>query len=136
MQRALAGFVITLGAGGLLSSHTVHADSEQTHLAAVRVRKAPRMVDDVRLALAPPAAKTMPPDRVVDKPGFVTQRSKSVGERGINPCWTPDPGCGAFTKWDRSVLMGQMILPRHGAVSDKGEFEVMFHFHEHEAARK
>ena len=136
MQRALAGFVITLGAGGLLSSHTVHADSEQSHLDAARVRKAPVIVADVRPALAPPAAKTMPPDWVVEKPGFVTQRSKSAGERGINPCLTRDPGFGGFTKWNRSVLMGQVILPRHGAVSDEGEFDVMFHFHGHEAARK
>lgn len=65
-----------------------------------------------------------------------TQTQKSAQERGINPCNTPDPGFGAFAGWDRSPAMGQMIVPQAGALTARGEFDVVFHFHGHEAARK
>jgi hypothetical protein len=65
-----------------------------------------------------------------------TQTQKSAEERGVNPCNTPDPGFGTFGAWDRSPEMGQMIIPQSGGLTKSGQFDVLFHFHGHEAARK
>lgn len=70
------------------------------------------------------------------KPGPGTQVSKSAAERGINPCNTPDPGFKAYDKWQRGISMGQMILPTRGGIAANGDFDVVFHFHGHEPARK
>ena len=32
--------------------------------------------------------------------------------------------------------MGQFIMPLHGGVTSKGDFDLMIHFHGHEAVRK
>jgi hypothetical protein len=73
---------------------------------------------------------------VAKKPGPETQVQKTVQERGVNPCDTPDPGFGPYREWDRGITLGQFIMPKQGAVNRKGEFDVMFHFHGHEAVRK
>jgi hypothetical protein len=70
------------------------------------------------------------------KPGSVTQTSKSAKERGVNPCNTQDPGFGIYEHWSRDPSMGQMIAPLKGGVTPSGAFDVMFHFHGHEAIRK
>jgi len=70
------------------------------------------------------------------KPPADTQTSKSAKERGVNPCNTPDPGFGIYARWSRDPSMGQMIAPQKGGVSSAGLFDVMFHFHGHEAVRK
>lgn len=77
-----------------------------------------------------------PSSRVVAAPEPFTQTQKSAQERGINPCNTPDPGFGTFDGWDRSPELGQMIVPQAGGLTSRGEFDVVFHFHGHEAARK
>jgi hypothetical protein len=80
--------------------------------------------------LGPPAAW------VFKKPGRETQNSKSVAERGgENPCNSPDPGFGGYRPWSREPALGQMIVPRELVPQNDG-FDVMFHFHGHEAARK
>ncbi|MCL2822860.1 MAG: LysM peptidoglycan-binding domain-containing protein [Polyangiaceae bacterium] len=74
---------------------------------------------------------------VVGPPAAWTQTQKSVQERGgVNPCNTPDPGFGIYGPWDRALLMGQMISPEKGGINQAGEFDVMIHFHGHEAIRK
>jgi len=73
---------------------------------------------------------------VLQKPSAATQVQKSAAARGINPCNTPDPGFGIYERWSRAPSMGQMIAPRRGGISASGQFDVMFHFHGHEAARK
>lgn len=73
---------------------------------------------------------------VTRKPPPETQTQKSAAERGINPCNTPDPGFGVFSHWDRGPSMGQMIIPERGGITSSGRFDVMFHFHGHEAVRK
>lgn len=70
------------------------------------------------------------------KPGPATQKQKSADERGVNPCNTPDPGFGVYSKWNRGVSLGQMILPVRGGVGAGGEFDAVIHFHGHEAVRK
>jgi hypothetical protein len=83
-----------------------------------------------------PESKAKPAAFVAKPPPPETQASKSVAERGINPCNTPDPGFGIYDKWSRGISMGQLILPQRGGVTKNGDFDVMVHFHGHEPARK
>ncbi len=72
-----------------------------------------------------------------DKPTAQSQTQKSVVCRGgINPCNTRNPGNGVYTRWDRAPSIGQMIMPVAGGLTRDGRFDVMFHFHGHEAVRK
>ena len=72
---------------------------------------------------------------VLERPPASTQTQKSPAERGgVNPCKTPDPGFGAYRRWDKSPSLGQMILPRR--LPRRGSFDLVVHFHGHEAARK
>jgi hypothetical protein len=70
------------------------------------------------------------------KPTPETQVRKTPAERGVNPCDTPDPGFGRYENWSRAPSMGQMIVPKASPLAANGEFDVMFHFHGHEPARK
>jgi hypothetical protein len=72
----------------------------------------------------------------VEKPAPATQKQKTAAERGINPCNTPDPGFGNYDHWSRDIAMGQMLAPKKGGVNARGEFDLMIHFHGHEAVRK
>jgi hypothetical protein len=72
----------------------------------------------------------------MQKPPATTQRSKSVAERGMNPCNTPDPGFGSYDHWIRATGPGLIMLPRRGGINERGEFDVVFHFHGHDPARK
>ncbi|MCC6217013.1 MAG: LysM peptidoglycan-binding domain-containing protein [Polyangiaceae bacterium] len=85
---------------------------------------------------APRETRTRASGFVPEKPGPETQTQKTAEERGVNPCNTPDPGWGIYSRWDRSPSMGQMILPRSGGVTRDGRFDVVFHFHGHEPVRK
>lgn len=74
---------------------------------------------------------------VAKKPPSSTQVSKSVAERGgVNPCNTDDPGFGLYDRWTRGIDMGQLIMPSSKRFTRGGQFDVMVHFHGHEAARK
>lgn len=53
-----------------------------------------------------------------------------------NPCNTPDPGDGVYMPWSRDVSMGQILLPRGGGITPRGGFDLLIHFHGHEAVRK
>lgn len=84
---------------------------------------------------AEPATRTA--GFVAKKPAAATQVSKSVAERGgLNPCNTSDPGFGIYDRWARGLDMGQLIMPSSKRFARGGQFDVMFHFHGHEAARK
>lgn len=76
------------------------------------------------------------PAWVTAKPSSATQTQKEAKDRGINPCMTPDPGFGVYGHWRRDVWMGQYIQPARGGIRRDGSFDVMFHFHGHEAVRK
>ncbi len=82
------------------------------------------------------AAKDELPQWVTAKPSPATQQQKTAKERGINPCMSPDPGFGVYGQWRRDVAMGQYIQPARGGIRRDGGFDVMFHFHGHEAVRK
>lgn len=79
---------------------------------------------------------TAPASFVAKKPPPSTQSSKSAVQRGGNPCNTPDPGFGNYDKWTRGIEMGQLIMPTSKRFARGGKFDVVFHFHGHEAARK
>ncbi|WP_437534753.1 hypothetical protein WME79_11185 [Sorangium sp. So ce726] len=73
-----------------------------------------------------------------DRPGATSSRATpSKKRRGdINPCMTPDPGWGVYDRWSRAPSIGQMIMPHRGGVTKRGGFDVIIHFHGHEALRK
>ncbi|WP_433935141.1 hypothetical protein AB3662_10815 [Sorangium cellulosum] len=73
-----------------------------------------------------------------ERPGATSSRSApSKKRRGdINPCMTPDPGWGVYDRWSRAPSIGQMIMPHRGGVTKRGGFDLIIHFHGHEALRK
>ncbi len=81
------------------------------------------------------ADSRLPPAWVLRKPGPDTQVEVPAVERGVNPCLTDDPGFGNYLPWDRAPLIGQMIVPRDLGLNGH-RFDVVVHFHGHEAARK
>jgi hypothetical protein len=86
---------------------------------------------------AQPKPVTVNASFVAKKPPASTQNSKTVAERGgVNPCDTKDPGFGLYDKWTRGIDMGQLIMPQSKRFARGGQFDVMIHFHGHEAARK
>ncbi|MGK4006350.1 hypothetical protein WMF31_27275 [Sorangium sp. So ce1036] len=82
------------------------------------------------------AAERAPSRR--DRPGATSSRAAPAKKRrgGINPCMTPDPGWGVYDRWSRAPSMGQMIMPHRGGVTKRGGFDLLIHFHGHEALRK
>jgi hypothetical protein len=70
------------------------------------------------------------------KPPPSTQTQKSSKQRGVHPCDTPDPGFGVYRKWNHHLPIGGFIVPQRGGFTRDGGFDVMFHFHGHEAVRK
>jgi len=73
---------------------------------------------------------------IPEAPTDRTQTQKTAKDRGANPCNTDDPGFGVYESWDRSPSMGQMLIPARGGLRKDGSFDVVIHFHGHEAARK
>jgi murein DD-endopeptidase MepM/ murein hydrolase activator NlpD len=85
----------------------------------------------------PEAEAPKPKSWVLAKPSAETQTQKTPEQRGgINPCLSPDPGFGIYDRWSRAPNLGQMIAPGRGGITKSGSFDVMFHFHGHEPARK
>ncbi len=77
----------------------------------------------------------VPPAWVRTRPPAELQIERSKEERGVNPCMTEDPGFSGYSTWDRAPAMGQMIVPE-SLTKSSATFDVVFHFHGHEAARK
>ncbi|WP_437679920.1 hypothetical protein [Sorangium sp. So ce131] len=73
-----------------------------------------------------------------DRPGATSSRATPTKKRrgDVNPCMTPDPGWGVYDRWSRAPSMGQMIMPHRGGITKRGGFDVLIHFHGHEALRK
>ncbi len=85
---------------------------------------------------APQTRQARTASYVAKRPAPDTQIQKTAAARGVNPCDTPDPGFGVYDKWQGGIGMGQFIMPKHGGLTPRGDFDVMFHFHGHEAVRK
>jgi hypothetical protein len=73
---------------------------------------------------------------VMNKPDYRTQGAKSVAKRGMNPCLTPEPGFGDYREWRRGLSYGKLLIPSTLKLNERGEFDVVFHFHGSEPARK
>lgn len=54
--------------------------------------------------------------------------------RGYSACMVPDPGFGNYTRW-KNLSLGHVILPKTGGKADDGGYDVVLHFHGHEAVR-
>lgn len=89
-----------------------------------------------RNLLAKIGIKSQPPRWVSALPADFTQTERSAEARGVNPCWSPDPGFGAYGSWDHTPSIGQMLVPPKLKLDKDGKVPVMFHFHGHESARK
>ncbi|MBI4951724.1 MAG: hypothetical protein HY908_06795 [Myxococcales bacterium] len=108
-----------------------------------RLRLGARLATLLALALAPALvaapARAELPKWAREKPGPETQVQKEPALRGgVNPCNTRDPGPGSYGPWSRAPSMGQMIVPRDAgrAVGADHGFDLVIHFHGHEAVRK
>ncbi len=85
---------------------------------------------------APQTASDPAPSWVLTPPSARTQGSKPPQARGgINPCAAPDPGFGAYQRWEQIAPMAHVLLPEKPRFEDGG-FNVVFHFHGREPARK
>jgi hypothetical protein len=77
------------------------------------------------------------PAWVLAKPSIADQVEKKDAARGgVDPCMPPDPGYGGFQHWRPLAGAGWILLPKASSVDANGGFNVLFHFHGHEAARK
>ncbi len=130
---------VALGCVVAVASAAAEGIKEHTARAATGDSSKPPANAKTTADTAKPAAAKPPTAQasfVARKPSPDTQVQKSVQERGVNPCDTPDPGFGIYDKWQTGITMGQFIAPKHGGITPKGDFDLMIHFHGHEAVRK
>lgn len=133
MSRGKIGIAVAIAACASWTTPLREAHGAHRQRAMIRLEE-PKPVTVNSVPSGSLKGKTAP-EWVTAKPPRATQHQKSPAERGINPCMTRDPGFGAYTGWDRSPTIGQMILPRNLRLRN-GRFDLMVHFHGHEAARK
>jgi hypothetical protein len=74
------------------------------------------------------------PPAVVTTPREASPLTPELRARGFNACWVPENGFGSYTHWQR-ISMGQMIMPLSGGRTSDGGYDVVIHFHGHEAVR-
>lgn len=116
----------------LPSGYKLSADEEVSSITKTSAEVKSR----ARNLLSKIGLKTQPPRWVGEAPATFTQTERPADERGVNPCWSPDPGFGDYGTWDYSPSIGQMLVPRELTRDADGKLSVMFHFHGHEPARK
>ena len=131
LRPALRAFlrVLSVASVGLAVSRSAVADT------AARAPAASSPVAPVAQPAAAKPAATKQASYVARKPAPATQVQTSIADRGINPCMTPDPGFGVYGKWEGGIGMGQFIMPVHGGLTPRGDFDLMVHFHGHEPIR-
>ncbi len=78
-----------------------------------------------------PSDDAAPLPRPAREPSALTPRLRA---RGYNACFVPENGFGSYTQWER-VGRGWMILPRDAIRTHDGGYDVVVHFHGHEAVR-
>src|SRR5215831_8003690 len=74
-------------------------------------------------------------EKALTSPGDEASHPAKKRRGGINPCMTPDPGFGIYDPWT-NVSIGQAVLPHEGGLTKDGGFDLIVHFHGHEAIRK
>lgn len=94
-------------------------------------RRAPAGAIDLApgpMSLEPPPPPSPPARR---EPPALTAALRA---RGYNACMMPDPGFGPYTRWIK-LSTGQMIMPERGGHTGDFGYDVVVHFHGHEAVR-
>ena len=79
-------------------------------------------------SVAPPIEHRAEPRR---EPSILTPGLRA---KGFNACYAPDPGFGRWLPW-KSLVQGQILLPAHGGATADAGYDVVVHFHGHEAVR-
>jgi hypothetical protein len=113
----------TLAAGALVSAVMGLAEAS----VRVPVNEVVTPADRAASTVIEPAAAPTPPRQ----PSGLTPELRA---RGYNACWVPDNGFGAYSNWHR-ISLGQMIVPLSGGHTEDGGYDVVIHFHGHEAVR-
>jgi hypothetical protein len=84
--------------------------------------------------LEPKGSRPEQKDWVTARPGF--QFSLPTAERGgVNPCAIPEVDQGAFEAWSR-LSKGRFTGLRAGALDASGHFDLVFHLHGDDLARR
>jgi hypothetical protein len=79
--------------------------------------------------VATAAAPTAPPR-------LTTALTPELARRGYNACYMPETGFGRYGEWIRIGMGAQMIVPRDGGHTDDWGYDVVIHFHGHDAVRR
>lgn len=117
------------------------AEKANTPITSSARDKAERLYSGKQPPRPPSTLSEHAPAWVLAEPGRLTQGEKpSAARGGVFPCATPDPGFGAYAKWQQVAPMAHVLAPPSGprfrTVDDNGAFDVLFHFHGREPVRK
>jgi hypothetical protein len=69
-------------------------------------------------------------------PPAAAQQKPTPPSVAADACNTPDPGFGHYHPWDHGLGIGHALVPQSGGITADGGFDLVVHFHGHEAARK
>lgn len=128
-RAALSGLAVVGSIGGATAGmHVGEAAAATLPLSAQNARPDAGVVAERIASLAP-----VPALAARLEPSALTPALRA---KGFNACYTPDPGFGPYAAWKGGLSMGQILMPREGGHTPDGGFDVVVHFHGHEAARK
>jgi hypothetical protein len=65
-----------------------------------------------------------------------TALTPELTRRGYNACYMPETGFGRYSEWIRIGMGAQMVVPKTGGRTADGGYDVVVHFHGHEAVRR
>ncbi len=131
-----AAVCLALGSAGAATPTTREGVRRISSRTAHAVRDALSFAEASRLPEAGASAPTEPreePRRARVRPRGLTDELRA---KGWHACATPDAGFGPYLAWQGGLTMGQILLPRSGGHTDDLGFDVVVHFHGHEAIRK
>ncbi len=133
-RAAAALFLVALGAALCAGPAGAQEAAPAEVVAASVPQQAPPSDTDPAADGAPAGAGALTDGAAAE----VTRRRSPAKPRrgGVHPCMTPDPGFGVYDRWDSSISMGQFIAPHKGGITKSGSFDLVVHFHGHEAVRK
>jgi hypothetical protein len=131
--RRRAAWVAGLASAGLLAAGLASARTTTPVVSVIDVT--PVASEPVVVDVAEP----MLPSRAAPRPRPVVRQAPALTSalkaKGWNACMMPDTGFGPYTRW-MNVAMGQMIVPKRGGMTEDGGYDVVMHFHGHEAVRR
>lgn len=122
VARAIRALVALAAVSGVMGIATA---AERDELA--RHHRAPAKP----IVFEPGLESLLPPPPPKREPPALTPALRA---RGYNACMMPDPGFGPYSRWI-NVSTGQMIVPERGGHTSDFGYDVVVHFHGHEAVR-